>query len=476
MVEISSFFMKFDSDDEAKENLNVIKEIINNKEWVNCLTIDNNTITIGKDVSVSWESYKESLKKFCMCFIKSHNHVNFHALSEFYNDDREIHESVVYRNGYYERYLHEEDYNEGNNDKYYYFGKMDNGNLIEEELSMDSLDMDEVMCKECGEYVVKHYDYPLVYCPYCNHIEEFEVEDEELVDAKWKNYDFEIPLGVALPEVSISSGEDWISDCEEDNIFGLVPSYYQSKNQYNAALRLCRVCAGWYRFDSEEDRARQLECYREVLKAEQGEPMWYFDIWQNSFDFLAALKECHPTYKGKLLEVEQAWDLFNRLLQRSCIEKADCFDWFVDFFGDYLRFESHYKLSDTYVQNYYDNHLETILYLKPEQIDILTKSVAKVSPSSTPALARAAAGLIRMGKKDIGLSLYKKAFAMVWNDKSSVDDKKRVVDQFIERLSLGYENEQYIDEDIAVLLEKQCQEFSDKAWSSKIKMNLNRNK
>ena len=87
MVEISSFFMKFDSDDEAKENLNVIKEIINNKEWVNCLTIDNNTITIGKDVSVSWESYKESLKKFCMCFIKSHNHVNFHAMSEFYNDD-----------------------------------------------------------------------------------------------------------------------------------------------------------------------------------------------------------------------------------------------------------------------------------------------------------------------------------------------------------------------------------------------------
>ena len=81
-----------------------------------------------------------------------------------------------------------------------------------------------------------------------------------------------------------------------------------------------------------------------------------------------------------------------------------------------------------------------------------------------------------MGKRAEGLSLYKKVFAMVWNDKSSVDDKKNVVDYFIDRLALGYENEEYIDDEIASLLDKQCQKYSDGAWTSKVRMNLGRNK
>ena len=72
--------------------------------------------------------------------------------------------------------------------------------------------------------------------------------------------------------------------------------------------------------------------------------------------------------------------------------------------------------------------------------------------------------------------MYKKTFAMVWADKASVEDKKSVVDNFIERLAMGYEDEQYIDDEIATLLEKQCNKYSDGAWSSKIRMNLGRNK
>ena len=37
----------------------------------------------------------------------------------------------------------------------------------------------------------------------------------------WKDYEFEIPLGISFPEAIISEGLDWLSDCEEDNVFGL---------------------------------------------------------------------------------------------------------------------------------------------------------------------------------------------------------------------------------------------------------------
>ena len=203
--------------------------------------------------------------------------------------------------------------------------------------------------------------------------------------------------------------------------------------------------------------------------------MWYYSLNSMNFDWLRALRECNEKYKDKLLSIETIWDLFNKLSMRSWIEKADCFEWLFTFFKDYLEYEGRYnRLSDSYVQCYYDSSLEMILYLKENQIDILTKSNAKVSASNLPYLAKAAAGLIRLGKKEVGLSLYKKVFAMVWNEKSTMEDKKNVMNNFVERLAAGYDNESFIEEDVAVLLEKQCQKYSDHAWTSKIRMNMGR--
>lgn len=473
MVQLSSFYIKCNNVEKVMHYVNKCYG-----DDYKALECKKDVIRTTYDINIPYDRHQKIFKTLYQSLIRIEN-LNFISKNEFYNDDLEIHEHVIVHNQHSQRFIQKEEYTTGLNETKYLFGKIVSGTIEEEEFDEYSWDLEEVMCPECGEYIKKHMDVPFSYCPFCMHLEEFEVEEtiEEEVKAKWKEYDFEIPLGIDLPSTPISSGKDWISDCEEDSVFGLNPIYYESKNQYNAALRLCRICAGWYRYDTDEEKERQLECYREVLKAKKGEPMWYFDIWQNSFDFLAAFKDNNKEYQGKFLEVTELWDLFSRLQQRSYIKKAECFDWMIEFFGDSLRFEGRYKMSDTYVQNYYDYHMESILYLFPHQIDALTKSVAKISSHSCSALSRSAAGLIRMGKRDLGLSLYKKIFAMVWGDKSStVDDKKQVVDYFIERLAMGYENEEYIDEEIATLLEKQCSRYSDGAWSSKIRMNLGRNK
>ena len=460
MVQMSSFYIKSDE----KKIYTEIKKYF--KEFPNAVVVQDDGLKSAFDLDMPWEQHEKIFKRVYSYLINEQ--ISFTSKNEYYSDGREYHEHGVCLNKQVQRYITSEIYDTGESENLYYYN--------DEQFEEDSWDLEEVMCCECGEYFKKHENAPYIYCPYCGHIEELEEVQDEVVEAKWKKYDFEIPLGIELPEQPISVGQDWLSDCEEDSVYGLNPACYESQIQYNAALRLCRICSGWFRFDSEEEKATAMECMRAVIQAKKGEPMWYYDIWQNSFDWLNALRDNHPKYQGKFLAVNDLWDLFSRLQQRSYIDKAECFDWFIEFFGDCLKFETRYKMSDTYVQNYYDNHMESMLYLYPHQVDILTKSVARVSSRSCAALARNAAGLIRMGKRDLGLSMYKKTFAMVWADKASVEDKKSVVDNFIERLAMGYEDEQYIDDEIATLLEKQCNKYSDGAWSSKIRMNLGRNK
>lgn len=291
----------------------------------------------------------------------------------------------------------------------------------------------------------------------------------------WKNYEFEIPLKVTFPEKIVSEGLDWISDCETDDNFELNPACFQSKNQYDAAMKLCRICAGWFYFDSEDEKTCALEASRAVVSAKKGDPMWYFDIWNSTFDWVSALRENNDIYTDQLYDVDSIWELFQRLSQRSFVEKADCFEWLVEFFADHLKYDERHELQTGYVQAY-DNHLEMILYLRPDHTEILTNGVTSLSADNAYALSSAAAGLVRMGKRDLGLGLYVKLFDMTWAGKSSVDDKKMVIDNFLTRLAAGYENDPYIDDEIANILESQSKKYSDAQWIAKIKTTIGRHK
>lgn len=291
----------------------------------------------------------------------------------------------------------------------------------------------------------------------------------------WKDYEFEIPLEVVFPETIVSEGLDWISDCETDDTFELNPACFQTKNQYDAASKLCKVCAGWFYFESEEEKLHSIESARAVTVAQKGDPMWYFNIWNNSFDWVAALRENNEIYADQMYDVDTIWELFQRLSQRSFVEKADCFEWLVEFFADYLKYDERKELQNSYVQGF-DNHLEMILYLRPDHVEILTSGVTSLSSDNAYSLSSAAAGLVRMGKRDLGLRLYEKLFDMAWTGKSSVDDKKMVIDNFLNRLAMGYENDPYIDSEIATMLETQSKKYSDAKWIAKIKTTIGRHR
>ncbi len=291
----------------------------------------------------------------------------------------------------------------------------------------------------------------------------------------WKDYEFELPLEITFPETIVSEGLDWLLDCEKDDTFGLNPACFQNKNQYDAAVKLCRACAGWFYFENDDERDLFINAAREVVLATKGSPMWYYDICHNSFDWVSALRDNNEQYNGQLYDIDSIWELFQRLADRSYMEKADCFEWLLSFFAEYLIYDTRNELVNGYVQTF-DKHMESILYLRPDHAEILTTGVTSIPANHAYALSGAAAGLIRMGKRSFGLQLYGKLFDMAWTGKSTTDDKKKVVDNFLERLSAGFEGDPYIDDEIASLLEKQSQKYSDAKWTAKIKTTIGRNK
>lgn len=290
----------------------------------------------------------------------------------------------------------------------------------------------------------------------------------------WKEHEFDIPLGIDLPDKVLSTGEDWWDDCDEDDVFELKPCYYESKSKYDAALKLCHVCGGWFYFETEEDKQNEIELLRKILTANEDSPLNYFDAQYGRFDWVTALRENNAKYVDKFYEIDNLWELYCRLGERSILDKALCYEWFVSYFGEYLKFDRMKELQNGYLQNY-NGELELILLLRPNQISILTEGYTAAETNSLPQLSSAAAGLIRLGKREEGLALYKKLFEMVWERKSTSDDKKEVMDSFLERLAKGYENEPYIDSEISAILEEQCKRFSDNKWVSKIKLLMGRN-
>ena len=107
----------------------------------------------------------------------------------------------------------------------------------------------------------------------------------------WKEHEFDIPLGIDLPDKVLSTGEDWWDDCDEDDVFGLKPCYYSSKNLYDAALKLCHVCGGWFYFETEEEQNKEIELLRKMLTATEKSPLNYYDVQYGRFDWVAALYE-----------------------------------------------------------------------------------------------------------------------------------------------------------------------------------------
>lgn len=122
----------------------------------------------------------------------------------------------------------------------------------------------------------------------------------------------------------------------------------------------------------------------------------------------------------------------------------------------------------------FDNYIESILYLRPDHAEILTSGCTSLPAENAASLSGAAAGLIWMGKRELGMTLYTKLFDMVWTGKSSTDAKKNVVDNFLNKLSAGYESAPYIDNEIATLLEEQSKKYSDAKWTAKIKTTIGR--
>ncbi len=290
----------------------------------------------------------------------------------------------------------------------------------------------------------------------------------------WKEHEFDFPLGIELPETPVSTGEDWWDDCEEDDVFELKPCFYSSKNKYDAALKLCKICSGWFYFETEEEMQTEMDLLRAVIQSTTKSPLDYFDVNYGRFDWVSALRENNLDYKDCFYDVDDLWQLYYRLGERSILEKAKCYEWFVSYFGEYLKFDHMKELQNGYIQNY-NNELELILYLRPDQIHLLTTGYTAVEADQLPQLASAAAGLIRLGKREDGIALYKKVFEMAWENKTTSDIKKNVTDSFIERLAKGYENEPYIDEAISAILEEQITKYTDTNWVAKIKVSLGRN-
>jgi len=477
MYQTSTLIFKFSSKEDARSALPLLKAQVESiDDWNRRLMLCGSDITVGEDCYISGADYEGLVMKLCTLLSQTGSGWDFLCYAEYLSDDGEVHEYVRCRDGRFRGCTVREDYEQGNTTERSCTGVVNNHRLPLEE-SVDDVLLYEVRCGECGEYYNCSVRAPLSRCPYCGALTEHESEEiqapmeEEEELSGWKGYKFQYPLEVTFPEKRISEGMDWLEDCEENDTFELDPACFPNKNQYDAALMLCKVCAGWYGFDSETERLEKIQCLRAVLRSEKGQPMWYYDVWHRSFDWVAALRDCNNRYLGQFADVDSLWELFSRLQQRSCLEKATCFGWLVAFFGKNLRYDERGMLSDCYVQGY-DATLETILYLFPDQIPLLTEGHAAVSSNGARYLARAAAGLVRMDRRKDGLELYEKVFSLVWNGGSSADDKKSVVDEFLTRLSAGYENEPYLDQEITELLEQQCQKYSDAKWTAKIRMML----
>lgn len=289
----------------------------------------------------------------------------------------------------------------------------------------------------------------------------------------WKLYEFKYPLEVEFSDIIISEGKDWIEDCETSDCFGLNPVCFESKMKYDAAFKLCQLCAGWYSLNEEETK-KAIEITRKAFLSKQGEPMFYYDTVCNQFYWIDALRENNEKYARDFLGTDSLWSLFSDLELRSVIEKSNCFEWFVDFFGDTIEYDERCELANSYAQQY-NQSLEIVLYLRPEQASILIDGPAKVSGDNLPVLASAAAGLIRYGEYELGTDLYQAVFDKAWEEKTTVETKQNIIKCFMDRLSKGYESGAYLDDETAKMLELQCAKFSDQKWAEKTKLLISRN-
>ena len=479
MYQAGALYLQFQSPNDAASIFPHVKELLTEaSQWQAALALKKASLSIEDGTAITLKEYKGLAEQICATIVQLFPNIEFICISSYYSEAGEIQNSIVMKEGLFQHY---EKRIELISDKMYEdfsWGKISDGVLKLRKIDDLESTEEEIKCAGCGEFYTISSLVPVFRCPFCGKIEygksscfsDFQNDKTKEKKAesvhKWKSFHFDIPLGIELPDKSISEGQSWIGECEEDTVFSLKPEYYATENQYRAALRLCKECAGWYVFDSKEEQELFIECHRDVIRAHRGDPMWYYRVDKNSFDWLLALREQNEKYKGKFQDIDNLWELFSRLGARSFIEKADCFEWFTKFFKGKLKYDFRKELTSGYI-SYMDHMLENILYYHPEQMEILLEGETCISIHNGSSLAYAAAGLIRLGRKQEGIKLYKKIFNMIASKNTNNDELKRTVDAFMERLSAGYHNEPYVDEDISQLIEKQCKKFEDHNLATK---------
>ena len=129
MIQLSAFKIQFENHEIASDCLKDIEKYTTITNWKNNLNINDNEITIGEDIVISWEEYKGVFEKIVKGLI-SDNKVDFNAYSEFCSDEREIHEYAILFGSYYERVSRYEEYESDINETNLYFGKVINGKII----------------------------------------------------------------------------------------------------------------------------------------------------------------------------------------------------------------------------------------------------------------------------------------------------------------------------------------------------------
>ena len=477
MLETGMMLLSFQTAEAAETALYLIKQCLSGTDaWENSMDCHDNKITVPEGTVITIRNYRGLPEKISMLMAEKMPEAEIQGLTDYYSEAGEIHHQFTLHNGELFVYKTQYEYLSDTTKEETYKGiRSASGiTLVQEMLAFT--EQESIQCNHCKEFFCISSASLLSRCPYCGDVQLREKQQEDSSDSDtdqnqtypWMTYDYEIPLGVTFSTLPVSEGADWVQNCEKDETFGLNPVWFQNYEHYTAARNLCRACGGWYTYQEPKERYLYISCYRDAYLSRKGEPMWYYDPDKNSFNWIAALRENNPDYIGCFYQVENLWELFRLLSQRSFLEKADCFEWFVGFFGETLKYDFRHGLLNSYIP-FKDQATELILYHRPEQIRML-KEMYQPGSYELSNLSYAAAGLVRMGRKEEGMALFEDLFQMSLIPEVSVDERKGIILAFLERMGLGYDNESFIDDLTAATIEKQLTHFSDRSFAIKVKL------
>lgn len=286
--------------------------------------------------------------------------------------------------------------------------------------------------------------------------------------------DFIIDLGFELPNVSISEGADWHKLCEHRSLldrinnvqykfYDVIPENFSSYMQYTAAYQLCRYAAGIDKEDSLEDTFIVMALCKAVMNSTEDNPLRYYDCFHHKFLYLLALNT-RSNWAGQFDKFSDLSDVFYELNKRSYVQVIDAFTWLYGFF---------YDLSCKVCPTNSHELSDSIMWLSPDvpiALDpllslCLTSDTWGVSNRHLVHLAKCAAGVYRMNKKEKATKIYTWCFETAFDSELSAECKREVVSVFMERLEYGYYGNVYdIDNELIALIKSHISKFKNKQW------------